>query len=260
MGWDLEQAEAAWWELPRDVRNGIERLERRRDLSGIDFSTVIKEDLIMMDQDPTLEEREAFEDEGRGGSPLEGRYENPELYVDPAPQPAHVRDGVTTVALSDAQAQVRERRNWSERDGLRAALVEARAEVERLTNVVGHGPYVIVKLPTGWFEGDQPPVTQPVEVRVGFGGGVTRHLLQPVLSLGQQAVAEEDARRASQKPPGQVRAMLGKQGSQVTGKGGEAFQCSPGDCRCGMHTIRPAGKPQEVCPACGNPEPCYMYR
>jgi hypothetical protein len=217
MGWHAERADLNYWERTHDYHGTAPR-------NGIDLGAAIEEDLIM----GYLNRDNGYQPTGQVNSqPVRGEVDgqpvsDPGSY--PAPEPAHVRDGVTTVALDLARGQAETGRRAAEarlRDtqrrlqGVTEELAKAQAELARLELVLGFGPYVIVKLPNGWFEGDQPPVTQPVEVRVGFGGGVTRHLLQPVLSLGQQAVAEEDARRASQRPPGQVRAVLGEQEATV---------------------------------------------
>jgi len=167
------------------------------------------------DYQPTGRVNSEPDDEGHGGSPLEGRYEHPELYVDPAPEPAHQRDGVHTEALGES-GYIRRPVPAGVHEGhvrvLRRALAEVTAEKEKLAAVLGHGPYVVIKLPVGWLEGGD--LGQPVEVRLGYGGGVTRHLVRMIMELGMDAEAVE-AGLAREAQRGQVRAVLGEQGDTI---------------------------------------------
>jgi hypothetical protein len=97
----------------------------------------------------------------------------------------------------------------------RTARLAAEEELESARRLIGQGPFVVVKLPKAWLETDSNPGEGPLEVKVGFGGGVTRHMLGAVLSLGQQAVAEEGARLAEQTPRGTVRSIIGGQEETV---------------------------------------------
>jgi len=116
----------------------------------------------------------------------------------PEPQPAHVRDGVRTEALVDSEhAPVPYAEHQKVLDALilarrsrgfnRTKYLEAAKELDALRKIVGNGPHVVVKL------SDLSALTDSgaVEVRVGFGGGVTRHMLPTILGLGLQACEQE---------------------------------------------------------------------
>jgi hypothetical protein len=118
--------------------------------------------------------------------------EDPELY--PEPEPAHPQDGVSTEALPHPRHSVRyqdhlraleaEREAREQRDRRRAA----EEELERARRIIGSGPFAVVKLSSLNDLTD----SGAVEVRVGFGGGVARHMLPAVLALGIQAAREAE--------------------------------------------------------------------
>lgn len=156
---------------------------------------------------------------GHGGSPHEGRAEQPELYrvaaahqalgldgddvrrrledrgVFPAPEPAHPRDTpeASALELPPMQAVVPAgvhdllaARFQQERTARRAA----EEELESARRLIGQGPFVIVKLSSLNALTDEGQVG----VTVACGGGVTSHMCGAVLSLGVQAVQQRTAR------------------------------------------------------------------
>lgn len=153
---------------------------------------------------------------GHGGSPHEGRAEQPELYrvaaahvalgldgedvqrrledsgVFPAPEPAHRRDTPEASALEhDPRVplgvhDLLAARFQQERTARRAA----EEELESARRLIGQGPFVIVKLSSLNALTDEGQVG----VTVACGGGVTSHMCGAVLSLGVQAVQQRTAR------------------------------------------------------------------
>ena len=117
----------------------------------------------------------------------------------------------------------------------------AEEELESARRLIGQGPFVVVKLRSLSDLTD----TGQVEVKIGFGGGVTRHMLRAVLSLGQQAVADEAARTAEQTPRGQVRSIVGEQGDTVRLPEKRQGREWSGREPHGVQMNGPAEKPQE---------------
>lgn len=130
----------------------------------------------------------------------------------PDPEPAHPRDTPDRSALHPKDGPGHRLVDDLEQrlQVARAARRAAEEELEGARKLIGSGPFVIVKLQSLNAITD----SGEAEVRVAFGGGVTRHVLGSVLSLGMQAVQES-------LPPadptrGQVRAMVsGEQDATV---------------------------------------------
>ncbi len=236
MGWHVEQAEADYWEASWEYHGQARN-------SGIDFGAVIEEAEIMgyglnegMDGEAPELYRVAAAHVALGMDEADAeavqqhlvdagvfpvtRQDNGTLMVEneghqPAPEATEQEqdealrlhsERVDTVGL-DSQRDLLAMRYQQERTA-RLALEQ---ELESARRLIGQGPFAIVKLSSLNALTD----AGQVEVKVGFGGGITRHMLRAVLSLGQQAVADEEARTAEQAPRGQVRAVLGEQEATV---------------------------------------------
>jgi hypothetical protein len=126
----------------------------------------------------------------------------------------------------------------------RTARRAAEEELESARRLIGQGPFAIVKLNSLNALTDHGMA----EIKVGFGGGVTKHMLAAVLSLGQQAVAEEAGRHAAGEQEATVRLPdarnLGHGHVRPRADGAKARCGGPGICpECSRE--RAAEKPQE---------------
>jgi hypothetical protein len=117
----------------------------------------------------------------------------------------------------------------------RAARRAAEEELESARRLIGQGPFAIVKLNSLNALTDHGMA----EIKIGFGGGVTKHMLAAVLSLGQQAVAEEAGRTVTGEQGDTVRLPEMVDRPRCDGHCSGQFK----DPDCSWHG-RSAGQPQ----------------